>query len=258
MVHIYSRSIRAVERELIGRESSLKIRTLRGNDELKDDEIYFDGNAIKVPLDIPKETVFLDDRMTNEQLMEMIKGMQKPEENFQKNEVPDDVLDNRPFEEKLKDYKHGTGSLIKSDKFGRRIYPDGWEVAYYPAGKRGLRGKKHGKKPHIDAIKLWVEHTKLASMSQMQLEDEYRRVKKIEGNVSWSDDKMEDLVDSIAYLVARKIWYVGRRSSRDNDETWDEHTRDMRPPQGSFDSNEDWGENGFPYGDEYTYSSGEK
>lgn len=249
---------RMLAREDELKQSNLKIRTLHEDEEPEDDEIYYEGSAIKVPLDIDPSRVFIHKELSDEQLKIVVDGIQKPEENFQKNEVPDDILHGDDDYFYIDTVGMNTKSTYKKDKFGRRMYPDGWEIAYYPAGKRGLRGKQYGKKPHIDAIKMWVRDTKLAGMSQMQLEDEYRRVRGSEGNVSWNSDKMDSLVDSIAYIVARKIWYVGRKSSRENDETWDELTRDMRPPQGSFDSNENWGESGFPYGEEYTYSSGDK
>ena len=86
---------------------------------------------------------------------------------------------------------------------------------------------------------------------------EYKRVFQLETVNGWSEKKEDSLVRSIAYLVARKIWYVGRKSSRETDEQWQEHTHDMRPAQGSFSKDEKW-TNGFPYGREYVYSSGEQ
>ena len=252
-----SRWLRAMSREESLNQSNLKIRTLHEDEELEDDEIYYEGNAIKVPLDIDPSMVFIHEELSDEQLKIVVDGIQKPEENFQKNEVPDDILHVDDDYFYINTVGMNSKSTYKKDEFGRRIYPDGWEIAYYPAGKRGRKGKNHGKKPHIDAIKMWVRDTKLAGMSQMQLEDEYRKVRGSEGNVSWSDDKMDSLIDSIAYLVARKIWYVGRKSSRETDIQWDEHTKDMRPAEGSYESNENWGGN-FPYGEEYTYSSGEQ
>ena len=248
------------QREITGEEDlqefSLKIITLREDDEPEDDERYYEANAIKIPLHIDPVVVFIESGLSNDSLRIIVDSIQKPEENFQKNELPDDILhgDDDYFYVKPSE---GSKSTIKKDGWGRRVYPEGWEIAYYPAGKKGLRGKQYGKKPHIPAIMKWVRETKLAGMSQRQLEDEYRRVRQVE-NVSWNSDRMDELVDSIAYIVARKIWYVGRRSSRENDKTWDERTRDMRPEQGSFDSDEKWGERGFPYGEEYTYTSGEQ
>ena len=66
------------------------------------------------------------------------------------------------------------------------------------------------------------------------------------------------MIDSIAYLVARKLWYVGRRSSRETDDQWQDRTAHMRPEAGSYESNEQWGEGGFTYTREYVYTSGEQ
>jgi len=59
----------------------------------------------------------------------------------------------------------------------------------------------------------------------------------------------------ITYKVARKIWYVGRKPASISDMDWNEQTKDMRPPEGSFSKNENWGGN-FPYGETYKYVSG--
>ena len=40
-----------------------------------------------------------------------------------------------------------------------------------------------------------------------------------------------------------------------SDDDWQEDTKDMRPAEGSFSKNEDWGGK-FPYGETYKYDSG--
>jgi len=280
MFGLNSRRIRAINRERVLKSKNLKIRTIdedelhayhakiyntkakRGlaNAILEEDEIYYDGNAIKIPPNIDPVSVVLNDDLSNNSLALIIDAIQNPQQQWRDNELPDDVIEALEQVEKFRKLNPNTSSKKSHNRVigsnsGKRIYPDGWELSYYPAGKKGRRGKGHHGKPNIDVIKMWVRDTKLIGMSQMQLEDEYRKVKGTEGNVSWSKDKEEALVDSIAYLVARKLWYVGRRSSRETDEQWQDHTADMRPPEGSYEVNEDWGGN-FRYGREYVYSSG--
>ena len=277
-----SRRLRALAREELFKSKNLKIRTISQSDLsshnkkiyntqskrdlanaiIQEDEIYYDGSAIKIPSGIDPVSVILHDNLSNESLSLIIFSLQDPEQQWKDNELPDDVIQGLEEIKNFRKLNPSTSSKLTHNRVtgsnsGKRIYPDGWELSYYPAGKRGRRGKEHHGKPNIDVIKMWVKDTKLAGKSQMQLEDEYRRVRGSEGNVSWDDDKYEALVDSIAYLVARKLWYVGRRSSRETDVQWDEHTSHMRPPEGSYEPNEDWGGN-FPYGEEYTYTSGEQ
>ena len=275
-----SRFLRARAREELFKSKNLKIRTISQDDldayhkkiyntqskkdlanaMIQEDEIYYDGNAIKMPSGVDPIAIVLPDNISNESLAMIIFGLQDPEQQWKDNELPDDVIQGLDEVKNFRKLNPSTSSKlthnrVRGSNSGQRIYPDGWELSYYPAGKRGRRGKDHNGSPNIDAIKMWVKDTKLAGKSQMQLEDEYRKVKGSEGNVSWDDTKYEALVDSIAYLVARKLWYVGRRSSRETDEQWQDHTADMRPPEGSYEVNEDWGGN-FRYGREYVYSSG--
>ncbi len=277
-----SRRLRALAREELFKSKNLKIRTISQSDLssynkkiyntqskrdlanaiIQEDEIYYDGSAIKIPSGIDPVSVILHDNLSNESLSLIIFSLQDPEQQWKDNELPDDVIQGLEEIKNFRKLNPSTSSKLTHNRVtgsnsGKRIYPDGWELSYYPAGKRGRRGKEHHGKPNIDVIKMWVKDTKLAGKSQMQLEDEYRRVRGSEGNVSWDDDKYDALVDSIAYLVARKLWYVGNRSSRETDVQWDEHTSHMRPPEGSYEPNEDWGGN-FPYGEEYTYTSGEQ
>ena len=63
------------------------------------------------------------------------------------------------------------------------------------------------------------------------------------------------LIDSIAYMVARKIWYVGRKPKDMTDFDWNELTKYMRPQEGSFGAGDVW--DVFKYDENYMYSSGE-
>ena len=87
---------------------------------------------------------------------------------------------------------------------------------------------------------------------------------------TWTDGKMERMIDQIAFMVARKIWYVGRKPSDMSDEEWENETKHMRPnPEtyqktsvggygvGAYIAGHE-GEFGLKYHDEkYTYTSGD-
>ena len=63
------------------------------------------------------------------------------------------------------------------------------------------------------------------------------------------------LIDSIAYRVSRKLWYVGRKPNHMTDYEWNEHTKNMRPAEGSYGQNDEWVD--FKYTVNYKYHSGE-
>ena len=62
------------------------------------------------------------------------------------------------------------------------------------------------------------------------------------------------LVDSLAYMISRKIWYVGRKPADMNDHQWNEHTKYSRPPEGSYGGGDVWTD--FKYNVNYKYQSG--
>jgi hypothetical protein len=126
------------------------------------------------------------------------------------------------------------------------------ELAYYPAGRNPYGGGQ-GSKPNIEAIRQWVSNTKVATSSNFILSEEFgEEAGFIYGK---SGKELEDEIDKIAYKVARKIWYVGRKPMSMSDVEWQEETKNMRPQEGSFSENENWGGN-FPYGETYKYVSG--
>jgi len=256
----------ALFREAFLKQRNLKIRTILEDDIsrynsdsiIDDDEIYYEGNAIKIPKSYEgsPSSIILEPGLSNASLAVIIDSIQQPEQKFAKNEPPNEVMDSH-FRDSDPD-----GELVKYNyKQKRWVYPDGWDLAYYPGGKKGRGGTIERKKPNIDALKLWVRYTKLVGLSQSGLEAEYRRVTddNTEAPVNWDEDKMDHLVNNIAYLVAKKIWYVGRRSSRETDEEWQEHTKDMRPAEGTFSpgmGGDTWSTEN-QYDSEYVYSSGE-
>lgn len=164
-----------------------------------------------------------------------------------------------------------TGRIFQGS-YGKALpKDDSYDEGWYPAGG------KSGKKVNIEAIKFWVEHTKLASMSDDDIEEEYYQMretaefqqfasvdKKIENLLTTMKSKRRNpettkklLVDSVAYMVARKLWYAGRKPSSMNDHEWNEHTKYMRPHEGSFGGGDVWKNLPFKYDENYIYRSGE-
>jgi len=187
---------------------------------------------------------------------------------IQDNNIEKDMDDNvigSAMEGRIFQRYQSTGLALPKDD----SYDDGW----YPAGG------KNGKKVNIEAIKFWVEHTKLAGMSDDEIEEEYYQMKETDefqqfASVDKNIEKLlvesartnrrrnpettkKLLVDSVAYMVARKLWYAGRRPSSMTDYEWNEHTKYMRPYEGSFGGGDVWKNIPFKYDENYIYRSGE-
>ena len=112
-------------------------------------------------------------------------------------------------------------------------------------------------KPNIDRIKSWVQQKKFAGKTAEDLLEEYNELKGREQDTRLSGKQKKDLIDSIAFKISRKIWYVGRKPAQMTDWEWNEMTKRMRPRKGSYSSNEKWlGRGGFPYTQAYIYTSG--
>ena len=112
-------------------------------------------------------------------------------------------------------------------------------------------------KPNIDRIKSWVKEKKFAGKTNEDLLEEYNELKGKEQDTRLSAQQKKALIDSIAFKVSRKIWYVGRKPAQMTDWEWNEMTKRMRPRKGSYSSNEKWlGRSGFPYTQAYIYTSG--
>tara|TARA_R110002051_G_scaffold296175_1_gene362182 strand:- start:136 stop:837 length:702 start_codon:yes stop_codon:yes gene_type:complete len=125
----------------------------------------------------------------------------------------------------------------------------GWKYAYYPAGGRS------GKRPNMDAIRTWVENTKLGASSNFTMSESFGEEY---GYIPFhlSTEKKKQKVKEIAYKVARKLWYVGRRPYWMTDVEWQAETKDMRPPEGSFNYKVEEKWNNFPYDETYKYDTG--
>ena len=112
-------------------------------------------------------------------------------------------------------------------------------------------------KPNIDRIKSWVQQKKFAGKTAEDLLEEYNELKGREQDTRLSAQQKRALIDSIAFKISRKIWYVGRRPADLTDWEWNEMTKRMRPRKGSYSSNEKWlVRGGFPYTQAYIYTSG--
>ena len=111
-------------------------------------------------------------------------------------------------------------------------------------------------KPNIDRIKSWVQQKKFAGKTNEELLEEYNELKGREQDTRLSAQQKRDLIDSISFKISRKIWYVGRRPADLTDWEWNEMTKRMRPPKGSYSRNEKWTNMKFPYTQSYIYTSG--
>ena len=113
-----------------------------------------------------------------------------------------------------------------------------------------------GEHVDIDALREWVMTTKINRDPELQ-EAVGMDVLKVPVNLhdEWVST-LDRVVDRIAFKVARKIYYVGKKPITMTPEEWDDYTRNMKPEPGTYAKNEDWGERGFPYGADYTYRQG--
>ena len=108
----------------------------------------------------------------------------------------------------------------------------------------------------LNVLKTWIETVKWANMSPIDLRLEYNNLKGTTSDTPLNSVQREALKDSIAYKIARKFWYVGRRSSRETDAQFNERTKHMRPAMGSFSPNDIWTGQTFPYDETYQYTAG--
>ena len=107
----------------------------------------------------------------------------------------------------------------------------------------GVYSIEPGRFVNISAIKNWVRTVKAESDRELI-------------DVRDDTDKFNRLVDSTAFKVARKIYYVGRKPASTTPEEWDDQTVSMRPAEGTYAPGKEFWEEGFPYGAEYKYREG--
>tara|TARA_R110002020_G_scaffold222074_4_gene430525 strand:+ start:1114 stop:1848 length:735 start_codon:yes stop_codon:yes gene_type:complete len=128
----------------------------------------------------------------------------------------------------------------------REALPDYYEDEILPATTR----------INISALKRWIQEVKWRDMSPIDLRIEYNRSKGTTSDAPLNSRQHAALLDSTAFKLSRKFWYVGRRSANETDQQWQEKTRHMRPAMGSYSPNEQWA-GGFPYDETYEYTVGE-
>ena len=160
-------------------------------------------------------------------LIKRVEGMFMPKENIYE-EPPDTAI-----------YK-------TSGQFPEEKLPEDWSRFILPATV----------KPNIDRIKSWVKEKKFAGKTNEDLLEEYNELKGKEQDTRLSAQQKKALIDSIAFKVSRKIWYVGRKPAQITDWQWNEMTKNMRPQKGSYSRNEKWTNMKFPYTQAYVYKSG--
>ena len=161
-----------------------------------------------------------------------IEGMFMPKENIYE-EPPDTAI-------------HKTSGQFPEEKL-----PEDWSKFILPAGKN-----INGKRANIDRLKQWVQQKKFEGKTEEFLLDEYNELKGREQDTRLSGKQKKDLIDSIAFKISRKIWYVGRKPAQITDWQWNEMTKNMRPQKGSYSRNEKWTNMKFPYTQAYVYKSG--
>lgn len=118
----------------------------------------------------------------------------------------------------------------------------------YPSQMKPTRfhgGTPPGTRVSIDDLKEWVMGTKIQSDPDLM-------------EVANQPKKFESMVDSIAYKVARKIYYVGKKPAYMTPEDWDITTMWMRPAMNSYSNKEKFFTGTFDYGSNYTYRQGAK
>jgi len=142
-------------------------------------------------------------------------------------------------------------AINKSGQFPEEKLPEDWSKFILPAGKN-----INNKKADIGRLKEWVEQKKFLGKTHDDLLEEYNELKGREQDTRLSGKQRKDLIDSIALKVSRKIWYVGRKPAQMTDWEWNEMTKTMRPPKGSYSRNEKWTNMKFPYTQSYIYTSG--
>jgi hypothetical protein len=113
-----------------------------------------------------------------------------------------------------------------------------------------------GRYVDIDALRDWVRTTKINRDEDLQDALRFDVLKiPVDLHGLW-ESTLDRAVDHIAFKVARKIYYVGRKPQSMTPGEWDTFIADKRPEPGTYSKNEDWGERGFPYGADYKTTEG--
>ena len=177
-----------------------------------------------MPEDVANSWEMQDD-LTDEEEAIMIASMQN---NRLEDDIPDQVLNDEHF------------SYEDAMRYDEAWYPDA--------------GNDY---PDQNLLKDWIQEVKWAGLDDIDLYYEYvdrYDVKTPRADHIINDREKERLLDSSAYLIARKQWYCGRKPQGMSDWDWHIKTRTMRPPAGTFGKKGD--EMTIPYDYDYQYESG--
>jgi len=199
---------------------------LKAVNELKKAGFTAKLNGKKVHIDVGQtiKSVDMEQEGSIKGLISRLKAMFRPEESIY-DEPPD------------------TAVLQKSGQFPEEKLPEGYSQYILPATA----------KPNIARIKQWVKEIKLQGKTNEELLNEYNELKGTNLSDVITASQKEDLIDSIAFKISRKIWYVGRKPADMTNSDWDEMTKNMRPSQGTYSKNEQW--KNFPYTKDWQYGS---
>jgi hypothetical protein len=183
------------------------------------------GKKVMINTPVGVKSIKLSDAESMMDIVKRFTALFKPKESIY--EEPPDVV-----------------AMNKSGQFPEEKLPEGYAKYILP----------NTFKPNIANVKKWVKSKKFAGMTNNDLVNEYNNNFGRTIETLLTPKQKEELIDSTAYKISRKIWYVGRRPADMTDKQWHDMTKSMRPREGSYSSNEKW--NKFPYTESYPYRSG--
>lgn len=151
--------------------------------------------------------------------------------------------------------KDDSTALLLPETTGKRIYPNRVKtnIAFM---KKWVNEKIVSQMSDDEIMEKYYERRETLGFAQMQSVDQNfaNLVTKMRNRRRNSKVTRDLLIDSLAYMISRKIWYVGRRSSDMTDFEWNEHTKYSRPSEGSYGGGDKWTD--FKYDVNYKYQLG--
>jgi len=182
------------------------------------------GKKVKIDVGNKTKSIDMENEGSIDSLIDRLKAMFRPEE----------AIYDEPPDTAIKD---------KSGQFPEEKLPEGYADYILPKTV----------KPNISRIKQWVREIKFNGKTNEDLLDEYNELKGTTLSDNITSAQKKELIDSTAYKISRKIWYVGRKSADMTNSDWDDMTKNMRPAEGSYGDNDTW--NNFPYTKDWQYGS---
>ena len=151
--------------------------------------------------------------------------------------------------------KDDSTALLLPETTGKRIYPNRVKtnIAFM---KKWVNEKIVSQMSDDEIMEKYYERRETLGFAQMQSVDQNfaNLVTKMRNRRRNSKVTRDLLIDSLAYMISRKIWYVGRRPSDMTDFEWNEHTKYSRPSEGSYGGGDKWTD--FKYDVNYKYQLG--